>query len=83
MPKRALASFDVGDTVTTSIVPLATPELLAGFGVVMNVDLNDDGTFTINEGSVYPTTEAENCSTYGLSQQLQKMAIFCNCWESP
>lgn len=63
---RALASFDVGDTVTTSIVPLATPELLAAYGVVMNVDLNDDGTFTINEGSVYPTTEAENCSTYGV-----------------
>lgn len=63
---RALASFEVGDTITTSIVPLATPELLSAYGVVMNVDLNDDGTFTINEGSVYPTTEAENCSTYGV-----------------
>ena len=28
------------------------------------VDLNDDGTFTINDGSTYPTTETENCSTY-------------------
>ena len=61
---RALASFDVGDTVTTSVLPLVTPELLEAYGVVMNVDLNDDGTFTINEGSIYPTTEAENCSTY-------------------
>ena len=61
---RALASFNVGDTVTTSVLPLVTPELLEAYGVVMNVDLNDDGTFTINEGSIYPTTEADNCSTY-------------------
>ena len=39
----------------------------------MNVDLNDDGTFTINEGSTYPTTEAENCSTYATVPAVQKM----------
>jgi hypothetical protein len=32
----------------------------------MSVDLNDDGTFTINEGSTYPTTEADDCSTYSV-----------------
>jgi hypothetical protein len=61
---RVLASFEIGDTITTALVPLVSPELLAFAGVAMDVDLNDDGTFTINEGSTYPTTEAENCSTY-------------------
>ena len=61
---RALKSFAVGDTVTTSVVPLVTPDLLAAYGVQLNVDLYDDGNFTINDGSVYPTTEADNCSTY-------------------
>ena len=61
---RTLATYEVGDTVTTQLVPLVTPELLLAFGVALDVDLNDDGTFTINEGSTYPTTEADNCSTY-------------------
>ena len=61
---RTLASYEVGDTITTALVPLVTPELLLLAGVAMDVDLNDDGTFTINEGSTYPTTEADNCSTY-------------------
>ena len=61
---RVLASFEIGDTVTTALVPLVNPDLLALGGVAMDVDLNDDGTFTINEGSTYPTTEADNCSTY-------------------
>ena len=63
---RTLASYEIGDTITTQLVPLVTPELLAAVGVNMNVDLNDDGTFTINEGSRYPTTEADNCSTYAV-----------------
>ena len=61
---RTIKSYSIGDTVTVVNVPLVTPELLNAYGVAMNVDLNDDGTFTINEGSTYPTTEAENCSTY-------------------
>ena len=63
---RTLASYEVGDTITTALVPLVTPEWLAWAGVAMDVDLNDDGTFTINEGSTYPTTEADNCSTYSV-----------------
>ena len=62
--RRVIKTYAVGDTVTVNLVPLINPDLLALFGVSMNVDLNDDGTFTINEGSTYPTTEAENCSTY-------------------
>ena len=63
---RTLASYEVGDTITTALVPLVTPELLLWAGVAMDVDLNDDGTFTINEGSTYPTTEADDCSTYSV-----------------
>ena len=61
---HTIAEYDIGDTVTVNLVPLINEQLLALFGVTMNVDLNDDGTFTINEGSTYPTTEAENCSTF-------------------
>ena len=63
---RTLASYEVGDTITTALVPLVTPELLLFAGVALDVDLNDDGTFTINEGSTYPTTEADDCSTYSV-----------------
>jgi len=61
---RSLLSYDVGDTITVALVPLVNQFLLDQFNVAMNVDLNDDNTFTINEGSTYPTTDTENCSTY-------------------
>ncbi|MBT6518126.1 MAG: T9SS type A sorting domain-containing protein [Candidatus Marinimicrobia bacterium] len=61
---HSLKSYDIGDTIAVALVPLVTPALLDSFGVVMNVNLNDDGTFTINEGSIYPTTETLNCSTF-------------------
>ena len=61
---HTLTEFAIGDTVIVNLVPLINETLLAMAGVSMNVDLNDDGTFTINEGSTYPTTEAENCSTF-------------------
>ena len=60
------ASFDVGDTISVQLVPLVNPQLLAAVGVSMNVDFNDEGTFTINDGSTYPTTEEQNCSTYAV-----------------
>jgi hypothetical protein len=59
-----LVEYDVGDTITTVLVPLVNQFLLDLYGVAMNVNLNDDGTFTINDGSTYPTTETLNCSTY-------------------
>ena len=61
---RALVEYDVGDTITVALVPLINETFLAMFGVAMNVDPNDDNTFTINDGSTYPTTETVNCSTY-------------------
>ena len=69
---RSITSYEIGDTVTVNLVPLVNEQLLALFGVAMNVDLNDDGTFTINEGSTYPTTEAENCSTYATVPPVQE-----------
>jgi hypothetical protein len=70
---RTLKEYAIGDTITTVLVPLINETYLALAGVNMNVDLNDDGNFTINEGSTYPTTEADNCSTFstvpGVSEQ--------------
>lgn len=75
MYTHTLSSFEVGDTIATTLVPLVTQELLDWFGfiltgdptapgVALNVDLNDDGTFTINDGSTYPTTSTVDCSTF-------------------
>lgn len=59
-------TFQPGDTMSVQLVPLVTPELLAAQGVAVNVDFSDDGTFIINDGSTYPTTEEANCSTYSV-----------------
>ena len=59
-----LTEYEVGDTIGVALVPLVNADLLASQGVAMNVDLNDGGTFTINEGSTYPTTETLDCSTF-------------------
>ena len=69
-----LLGFEPGDTLGTTLIPLISPEYLAGFGymltgdptapgVAINIDLYDDGNFTINDGSTYPTTETIDCST--------------------
>ena len=61
-----LTTFAVGDTATTILVPLTSQLGLDYFpygAVGLNVNFNDDGTFSINEGSTYPTTATENCST--------------------
>jgi len=59
-------TFDAGDTISVQLVPLVNETLLNMIGVDMNVDFNDEGTFTINDGSTYPTTEEQNCSTYAV-----------------
>ena len=69
---RSLKSYNVGDTIAVALVPLINEQYLAGAGVAMNVNLNDNNTFTINDattsptgvGSTYPTTETLNCSTF-------------------
>ena len=61
---HALKEFETGDTIAVALVPLINETYLQMFGVAMNVNLDDGGTFSINAGSTYPTTDAENCSTY-------------------
>tara|TARA_B100000214_G_scaffold373389_1_gene353631 strand:- start:987 stop:2786 length:1800 start_codon:yes stop_codon:yes gene_type:complete len=61
---HTLLSYGIGDTITVALVPLVNEDLLAANGVAMNVDLFDDGNFSINAGSTYPTTETINCSTF-------------------
>jgi len=59
----ALKSFEPGDTVGALANYFPTPEWLAAAGIALNVDLNTDGNFTINEPSTYPTTTLVNCVT--------------------
>jgi hypothetical protein len=87
---HSLLEYDIGDTITVLTVPLVTPELLAEWGVAMNVDINEGieegGTFTIHDGttsptgvgSTYPTTETLNCSTYATVPSVSESGT----WES-
>ena len=72
---RSLVEYDVGDTITVVSVPLINETFLAMFGVAMNVNLNDDGTFTINEGSTYLTTNTENLSRLAARWSLNPAAL--------
>lgn len=75
---HTLADFEVGDTIGVVLVPLVNQTLLQMFGVDMNVDLNDDGTFTINEGSTYPTTETVDCSTFATVPSVTEAGTWTN-----
>ena len=79
---RTVKEYAIGDTVTVQLVPLINPDLLTLFGVNMNVDLYDTEqittggvpyNFSINNGSTYPTTEAQNCSTYSTVPPVQEI----------
>jgi len=78
---RTIKEYAIGDTVIVNLVPLVNPDLLTLSGVSMNVDLYDaeqqseDGpyNFSINNGSTYPTTEADNCSTYSTVPPVQEV----------
>ena len=58
-----MITFEPGDTVGALANYFPTPDHLAGAGIALNVDLNTDGNFTINEPSTYPTTTLVNCVT--------------------
>lgn len=82
------SDFDIGDTLGTLLVPLVNQTLLdaAGYlltgdptspGVAINIDLYDSpedlaGTFTINQGSTYPTTSMADCSTFAVVPGVQE-----------
>jgi len=59
----SLPYFSIGDTMGVFDVPLGSPAALAAFGLGLNTDFSDDGTYVINEGSVYPTTNTQDCVT--------------------
>ena len=59
----SLPYFSIGDTMGVFDVPLGSPAALAAFGLGLNTDFSDDGSYVINEGSVYPTTNTEDCVT--------------------
>ena len=62
----SLPYFDIGDTMGVTEVPFGSAEALAaadsGRGIGLNVDFSD-GAYTINVGSIYPTTNTNNCVT--------------------
>ena len=58
----ALPYWSVGDTMAVVDVPLGSPAALAAFGLGLNTDFTT-GAYTINEGSVYPTTNTNDCVT--------------------
>ena len=59
----SLPYFSIGDTMGVFDVPLGSPAALAAFGLGLNTDFSDDGSYVINEGSVYPTTNTQDCVT--------------------
>ena len=58
----ALPYWSIGDTMAVVEVPLGSPAALAAFGLSLNTDFTA-GAYTINEGSVYPTTNTQDCVT--------------------
>jgi len=58
----SLPYWSVGDTMAVVSVPLGSPAALAAFGLGLNTDFTT-GAYTINEGSVYPTTNTQDCVT--------------------
>ena len=59
----SLPYFSIGDTMGVFDVPLGSPAALEAYGLGLNTDFSDDGTYVINEGSVYPTTNTQDCVT--------------------
>ena len=65
-----LPYYDVGDTIGVIDVPLGSAAALANFGLGLNTDFSA-GNFTINQGSVYPTTNTVDCVTSQVFLQIQ------------
>ena len=58
----SLPYWSVGDTMGVFDVPLGSPAALTAFGLGLNTDFTTGG-YTINAGSVYPTTNTTDCVT--------------------
>ena len=73
----SLPYFDIGDTMAVTKVPLGSAAALAAFGLGLNTDFSD-GAYTINQGSVYPTTNTEDCVTTQVFLPIQDAGTWTN-----
>ena len=78
----SLPYFDIGDTMAVTSVPLPSLAALQAFGLGLNVDFTD-GAYTVNEGSVYPTTDTENCVTTQVFLPIQDQGVWDNGGHDP
>ena len=78
----SLPYFDIGDTMAVTSVPLPSLAALQGFGLGLNVDFTD-GAYTVNEGSVYPTTDTEDCVTTQVFLPIQDQGVWDNGGHDP
>ena len=73
----ALPYWSVGDTMATYDVPLSSAAALSAFGLGLNTDFSD-GAYTINQGSVYPTTNTDDCETEQVFLPIQDAGTWTN-----
>ncbi|MDB2351043.1 T9SS type A sorting domain-containing protein [Candidatus Marinimicrobia bacterium] len=77
----SLPYFDIGDTMAVTTASFGSAEDLAaadsGRGIGLNVDFSD-GAYTINVGSIYPTTNTNNCVTTPVFVPLQDAGTWTN-----
>ena len=78
----SLPYFDIGDTMRVVNVPLGSAAALAAYGLGLNVDFTD-GAYTVNEGSVYPTTDTEDCVTSQVFLPIQDQGVWDNGGHDP
>ena len=78
----SLPYFSIGDTMAVTAVPLPSLAALQAFGLGLNVDFTD-GAYTVNEGSVYPTTDTEDCVTSQVFLPIQDQGVWDNGGHDP
>ena len=78
----SLPYFSIGDTMAVTTVPLSSLAALQAFGLGLNVDFTD-GAYTVNEGSVYPTTDTEDCVTSQVFLPVQDQGVWDNGGHDP
>ena len=78
----SLPYFSIGDTMAVTTVPLSSLAALEAFGLGLNVDFTD-GAYTVNEGSVYPTTDTEDCVTSQVFLPVQDQGVWDNGGHDP
>ena len=72
-----LPYWSIGDTMVVTEVPLGSAAALSAFGLGLNTDFSD-GAYTINEDSVYPTTNTVDCVTNQVFLPIQDAGTWTN-----